>query len=134
MCTVFSLEKFKIRVCQGVQKHHFEPFLSIFLDFCLFLLFSTLESCYIWFTISSEYPSAYVYSFALVKFKIRVYLGYVNPVLSHIALFLRFFSISSIFHWNHFGYVMLFCFLLLAPSDLLACGLFIFVFLSFVYK
>ena len=91
------LGKFKIRVHQGVYK----PFLSQFClfseIFCLLLQFFTLESCYIWFTLSLEYPSAYVYSFALVKFKTWVYLGYVNPVLSHIALFLRFFLFLQFF-------------------------------------
>ena len=37
-------------------KPYFEPF-------CLFHQFSTLKSCYIWFTISLEYPSAFVHSF-----------------------------------------------------------------------
>ena len=36
MCTVVALGKFKTRVCQGVQKHHFEPFLPIFWDFLSF--------------------------------------------------------------------------------------------------
>ena len=38
---------------------HFCLFSEIF---CLFLQFSMLESCYIWFTISFEYVKAYVYS------------------------------------------------------------------------
>ena len=89
--TVVFLVKFKIRVHQGVHK----PFLSHFCLFteivCLFLQFSTLESCYIWLTISLEYPSAYVYSFCFGNFQnqglsggIR---GCVNPILSHICLF-----------------------------------------------
>ena len=77
--TVGVLKKYKIWVHQGAHK----PFLSQFClfseIFCLFLQFFTLESCYIWFTLSLEYPSAYVYSFALVKFKILTCLGVCKP-------------------------------------------------------
>ena len=48
-----------IRGCVNPILSHFCLFSEIL---CLFLQFSTLESCYIWFTISLEYPSAYVYS------------------------------------------------------------------------
>ena len=70
---------------------HFCPFLEIFY---LFLQFFTLESCYIWFTLSLEYPSAYVYSFAPGKIQNLTYLGVANLVLSHIALYLNFFSLQ----------------------------------------
>ena len=89
--TVFALGKFKIGVCQGVCKPYFELFLPIFWDFCLFLQFSTLESCYIWFTISLEYPSAYVHSFCPGKILIQGlsggFRGSINPILSHFCLF-----------------------------------------------
>ena len=82
---------------------HFCPFLEIF---CLFLQFFTLESCYIWFTLSLEYPSAYVYSFALVKFKTWVYLGVCKPcfepfcVFSEtLCLFLLFSTLESCYIW-----------------------------------
>ena len=40
--------------------------------------------------------------------------------------FWEFFLFFYILHWNHIGYVMLsFSVLVLAPSDLLACGLFL---------
>ena len=55
---------------------HFYLFSVIF---CLFLQFPTLESCYIWFTISLEYPSAYVYSGCPAKFKIWVGQGVRKP-------------------------------------------------------
>ena len=93
--------KFKIRVCQGgirgyknIILSHFCLFFEIF---CLFLQFPTLESCYIWFTISLEYPSAYVYSCCPMKIQnqglsgsIR---GCVNPILSHFCLFSEFLSL-----------------------------------------
>ena len=124
MFTVGALGKFKIWVHQGAHK----PFLSQFClfseIFCFFLQFFTLESCYLWFTLCLEYPSASVYSFALVKFKILTYLGVCKPCFEPYCLLSEFFSISSIFYMNHVGYVMLSVFeLVLAPSDLLACGL-----------
>ena len=70
---------------------HFCPFLEIF---CLFLQFFTLESCYIWFTLSLEYPSAYVYSFALVKFKILTYLGVRKPCFEPYCPLSKFFSLQ----------------------------------------
>ena len=73
--TVFALGKFKIRVCQGVRKPYFEPFLPIFEIFCLFLKFSTLESCYIWLVTSLEYPSTYVYCCCPEKIQNRGQLG-----------------------------------------------------------
>ena len=79
MFTVVALGKFKILVHQGVHK----PFLSQFCLFseilCLFLRFSTLETCYIWLVTSLEYPSAYVYSVCLGKFKIGVGQGVRKP-------------------------------------------------------
>ena len=100
MCTVISLEKIKIRVCQGVSggsKHHFSHFCLFFEILCLFLLFSTLESCYIWFTISLEYSSAYVYSICPGKIQnqglsggIR---GYKNTIFSHFCLFFEIFCL-----------------------------------------
>ena len=92
MFTVVALGKFKILVHQGVHK----PFLSQFCLFseilCLFLRFSTLETCYIWLVTSLEYPSAYFYSFCPRKIQNRGLSGgireYVNPILSHFCLFL----------------------------------------------
>ena len=135
MFTVGALGKFKIWVHQGAYK----PFLSqfcLFFEIFVFFLFFTLESCYIWFTLSLEYSSAYIYSFALVNSKFGSIWGYVNPVLSHIALFLRFFFYFFKFLlWNHVLYVMLSVYeLVLAPSDLLACGLFLSQTLAFVIK
>ena len=64
---------------------------------CLFLQFSTLESCYIWFTISLEYSSAYVYSCCPGKIQnqglsggIR---GYKNTILSQFCLFFEIFCL-----------------------------------------
>ena len=97
MCTVVALEKFKIRVCQGVSGGTKTPFLPIFEIFCLFLQFPTLESCYIWFTISLEYSSAYVYSCCPGKIQnqglsggIR---GYKNTIFSHFCLFFEIFCL-----------------------------------------
>ena len=95
MITVVSLGKFKIRVCQGGIRGYVNLILSYFClfseIFCLFLQFSTLESCYVWFAISLEYLSAYVYSCFPKKVQnqglsggIR---GCVNPILSHFCLF-----------------------------------------------
>ena len=65
-----------IRGCKNPILSHFCLFSEIL---CLFLQFSTLESCYIWFTISLEYPSAYVYSGCPAKFKIGVGQGVRKP-------------------------------------------------------
>ena len=112
--TVIALWKFKIGVCQGVSggtKTLFWAILAYFLRFfCLFLKFSILESCYIWFTISLEYHSAYVYSWCPKYFQnqglsggIR---GYVNSILSYFCLFseifwlfLQWFTLESCFIW-----------------------------------
>ena len=51
-----------VRGFQGVHKPYFEHFCLFSEIFCLFLQFFSLESCYIWFTICLEYPTAYVYS------------------------------------------------------------------------
>ena len=48
-----------IRGCVNLNLSHICLFLEVL---CLFLKFSTLESCYIWFLASLEYPSAYFYS------------------------------------------------------------------------
>ena len=82
---------------------HICPFFEIF---CLFLQFSMLESCYIWFTISLEYFSPYVYSNCPGKFKIRVCQGVSGgtktPFWAVFAYFLRFFVFFfSFLHWNH---------------------------------
>ena len=106
MFTVGALGKFKIWVHQGAHK----PFLSQFClfseIFCLFLQFFTLESCYIWFTLSVEYPSPYVYSFVLVKFKSWFYLGVWKPFFEPfclfsetLCLFLLFSTLESCYIW-----------------------------------
>ena len=126
MFTVGAMGKFKIWVRQGGTETLLSQFCLFSQIFCLFLQFFTLEYCYIWFTLCLEYPSASVYSFALVKFKILTYLGVCKPCFEPYCLLSEFFSISSIFYMNHVGYVMLSVFeLVLAPSDLLACGLLI---------
>ena len=79
----------------GGIRGYFNPILRhfcLFSDFfCLLLQFSTLESCYILFTISLEYPSAFVHSCSPGKIQnqglsggIR---GYVNLILSQFCLF-----------------------------------------------
>ena len=70
--------------------------------FRLFLQFLTLESCYIWFTISLEYPSAYVYSGCPAKFKIGVGQGVRKPYFEpFLPIFLRFSVFFLSFpHWN----------------------------------
>ena len=59
--------------------------------FCRFLQFSTLELCYIWFTISLEYHSAYVHSCCPGKILIQGlsggFRGSINPILSNFCLF-----------------------------------------------
>ena len=110
MFTVVALGKFKILVHQGVHK----PFLSQFCLFseilCLFLRFSTLETCYIWLVTSLEYSSAYVYRCCPGKIQnqglsggIR---GYKNLILSHfclfseiLCLFLQFSILESCYIW-----------------------------------
>ena len=78
--------------------------------FCIFLQFSTLESCYIWFTISLEYPSAYVHSCCPGKILIQGLpgglRGSINPILSHfclfseiLCLFLQFSTMESCYIW-----------------------------------
>ena len=93
--------KVKIWVHLGVHK----PFLSQFFlfseIFLSFLQFFILESCYIWFKLSLQYPSEYVYIFALVKFKIWVYLGVCKPCFEPFCLFLRLCVFFFCFpHWN----------------------------------
>ena len=99
MFTVGALGKFKIWVHQGAHK----PFLSqicLFSEiFLSFFQFFTLESCYIWFTLSFVYSSAYVYSFALGKFKIWVHQGGTETLFEPVLpIFLDFLSFSSVFH------------------------------------
>merc|ERR1711983_556429 len=79
MFTVGALGKFKIWVRQGAHKHFLSKFCLFSEIFCLILQFFTLESCYIWFTLSLEYPSAYVYSGGPGKFKIGVGQGVRKP-------------------------------------------------------
>ena len=54
---------------------------------CLFLKFSTLKSCYIWFAPSLEYRSAYVYSFCPGKIQNSGPSGVYKPFLSQFCLF-----------------------------------------------
>ena len=103
------LGKFKIRVCRGFRGY-VNPILCYFCIFseffCLFLQFSTLESCNIWFTVSLEYPSAYVHSCCSGKIQIQGlsggFRGSINPILSHFCIFSEFFVFFfSLSHWNH---------------------------------
>ena len=98
----------------GGFRGYVNPILSQFclfsVIFCLFLQFSTLESCFIWFTISLRYPNAYLYCFCPRKIQncglsggIR---GYLNPFLSHFCLFskifclfLQFYTFESCYIW-----------------------------------
>ena len=86
---------------------HFCLFSAIF---CPFLQFSTLKSWYIWFTISLQYPSAYVYSCCPGKILIQGlwggFRGSINPILSHFCLiseifclFLQFSTLESCYIW-----------------------------------
>ena len=95
-----------VRGQQVVRKPYI--FVYFFEIFSLLLQFSTLESCYIWFRISLEYPSAYVYSCYLGKIPNQGLSGdimfYENPILSQFChfLFLSFFVFLFSFpHWNH---------------------------------
>ena len=93
-----------VRGYQGVQKPYFESFLPIFYEFfCVFLQFHTLESCYVWFTISLEYLIAYVYSCCPGKVKngsVRGYQGvrkpYFEPFLPTFWDFLSFLQFSTL--------------------------------------
>ena len=116
--------KFKIWFHQGAQKPFLSQFFLFSKIFCLFLQFFTLEYCYIWFTLCLEYPKCICLQFCLVKFKILTYLGVCKPCFELYCPSSEFFFISSTFYMDHVGYVMLSVFdLVLAPSDLLACGL-----------
>ena len=98
--------------------HYFEPFRLIFAHFfrffCLFLQFSPMESCYIWFTISLLYPSAYVYSCCTGKNQnqglsggIR---GYETLFWAIFAYFLDILTFSTVFHIEimlHLVYIFL---------------------------
>ena len=86
---------------------HFCLFSEIF---CLFLQFSMLESCYIWFTISLDYPSTHVYSCSPGKIQNQGLSGGIrgceNPILSHfclfseiLCLFLQFSTLESCYIW-----------------------------------
>ena len=82
-----------VRGFQRVHKPYFEPFSVIF---CLFLQFSTLESCYIWFSISLEYPNASLYCFCPRKIQNWGLSGGHFGLLS--MIFVNFFNFL---HWNH---------------------------------
>ena len=98
----------------GGIRGYVNPILSHFclfsVIFCLFLQFSTLESCYIWFTISLRYPNAYLYCFCPRKFRMQGlsggFRGSINPILSHFCLFsaifclfLQFYTLESCYIW-----------------------------------
>ena len=110
MCTVVALEKIKSRVCQGVSGGYKNTILSHFClffgIFCLFLQFSTLESCYIWFTLVQSNIVHMCTVVALEKFKIWICQGVPGgtktPFLAIFAYFLRIFGFFfSFLHWNH---------------------------------
>ena len=110
MCTVVAPGKIQnqglLWGIRGYKNTIFSHFCLFFEIFCLSFQFPTLESCYIWFTISLGYSSAYVYSCCPGKIQsqglsggIR---GYKNTILSQFCLFLRFFVFFFCFpHWNH---------------------------------
>ena len=91
MCTVFAWENSKSGSVRGYVNPIFSHFCLFFEILCLFLKFSTFESCYIQFVPSLEYPSADDYCCCPGKIKIRVHLGVHKPFLSQFFYFLRFF-------------------------------------------
>ena len=98
--------KIKIRVHQGVHKHFLSQFFLFSEIFLSFLQFFTLESCYIQFKLSLEYPSAYVQSCFPGKIQNQGLSGgikgSVNPTFSHFCLFYVIFVFFLRFsHWNH---------------------------------
>jgi len=88
---------------RGYKNTILSQFCLFFEIFCLFLQFSTLESCYIWFTISLVYSSAYVYSCCPGKIRYQGLSGGIREYKNTIfAYFLRFFvCFFSFLHWNH---------------------------------
>ena len=62
MFTVVAPGKFKFGSIRGYINPIWAIFAYFLRFFGLFLQFSSLQSCYIWFTVSLEYPSAYVSS------------------------------------------------------------------------
>ena len=103
-------ENFKLWSIRGCVNPIFSHFCLFSEIFCLFLQFSTLESCYIWFTICLEYLSAYVYCCCPGKIQNQGlsggFRGYVNPILSHsclfsvtFCLFLQFSTLESCYIW-----------------------------------
>ena len=127
--TVVALGKFKIRIFQGVSgcsKHHLGHFCLFFWDFLSFQ-FSTLGSCWIWFTINSEYSSAYVYSCCPEKFKIRVcqgvsqgvqkpYFEQFLPICWDFLPFSSFFGLESCYSWYTISIEYPSCLLYTSPS------------------
>ena len=103
MITVVALGKSKFGSIRGYINPFWASFFYFLRFFLSFLQFFILESCYIWFKLSLEYPSEYVYSFALVKFKIWVYLGVCKPCFEPYCpfseIFFYFFNFSLKSFW-----------------------------------
>ena len=103
MITVFALGKSKFGSIWGYINPFWASFFLFYEIFLSFLQFFILESCYIWFKLSLQYFSGYVYSFALVKFKIWVYLGVYKPCFEPYCpfseIFFYFFNFSLESFW-----------------------------------
>ena len=103
MITVVALGKSKFGSIWGYINPFWASFFYFLRFFLSFLQFFILESCYIWFKLSLQYPSEYVYSFALVKFKIWVYLGVCKPCFEPYCpfseIFFYFFNFSLKSFW-----------------------------------
>ena len=103
MITVVALGKSKFGSIWGYINPFWASFFYFLRFFLSFLQFFILESCYIWFKLSLQYPSEYVYSFALVKFKIWVYLVVCKPCFEPYCpfseIFFYFFNFSLKSFW-----------------------------------
>ena len=103
MITVVALGKSKFGSIRGYINPFWASFFYFLRFFLSFLQFFILESCYIWFKLSLQYPSEYVYIFALVKFKIWVYLVVCKPCFEPYCpfseIFFYFFNFSLESFW-----------------------------------
>ena len=103
MITVVALGKSKFGSIWGYINPFWASFFYFLRFFLSFLQFFILESCYIWFKLSLQYPIEYVYSFALVKFKIWVYLVVCKPCFEPYCpfseIFFYFFNFSLESFW-----------------------------------
>ena len=136
MITVVALGKSKFGSIWGYINPFWASFFSFLRFFLSFLQFFILESCYIWFKLSLQYPSEYVYSFALVKFKIWVYLVVCKPCFEPYCPFSEIFFYFFNFSLKSFWVRNAVCFRIstraVGPYSLRLVRFFVF-FLSFPY-